>query len=59
MPEAELSRVDYVKVLVFTSDEAGPGVTEEETPVQPPLEGTTTTETTATTVPESGTTGSP
>jgi rod shape-determining protein MreC len=39
-PEAELSRVDYVKVLVFTSDQVGsPGLEDlEETPVQPPLE---------------------
>jgi len=45
-PEAELSRVDYVKVLVFTSDQVGaPGSEEEEEPVQPPLEngGTETT----------------
>jgi cell shape-determining protein MreC len=38
-PEAELSRVDYVKVLVFTSDEVGsPGLEglEEGIPVQPP-----------------------
>ena len=44
-PEAELSRVDYVKVLVFTSDQAGVIEGEEDTPIQPPLEdeGTSTT----------------
>jgi len=47
-PEAELSRVDYVKVLVFTSDQVGsPGSEEENPPIQPPLEngGSTTTTT--------------
>jgi rod shape-determining protein MreC len=43
-PEAELSRVDYVKVLVFTSDQViSPGLDEEDEPLQPPLESTTTT----------------
>ena len=39
-PEAELTRVDYVKVLVFTSDQVGSPTLEdlEEAPVQPPLE---------------------
>jgi cell shape-determining protein MreC len=51
-PEAELSRVDYVKVLVFTSDQVGIAEDEGETPIQPPLENesTTTTEGTETTV---------
>lgn len=47
-PEAQLSRVDYVKVLVFTSDQVGsPGLEEEDTPIQPPLENQTTTTTVA------------
>jgi len=61
-PEAELSRVDYVKVLVFTSDQvASLDLEEEDAPIQPPLEngGSDTTETTVGTVPESGTTTSP
>jgi rod shape-determining protein MreC len=61
-PEAELSRVDYVKVLVFTSDQIGSPAGEEDDPIQPPLESTTTTvstETTAGTGPGSGTTTSP
>jgi rod shape-determining protein MreC len=61
IPEAELSRVDYVKVVVFTSDQVvAPEEDEEETPIQPPLEGgTETTLTTVTTVPETETTNSP
>jgi rod shape-determining protein MreC len=45
-PVAGLSRLDYVKVLVFTSDQAASSDLSdlEETPVQPPLEGSTTTE---------------
>jgi rod shape-determining protein MreC len=54
-PEAELSRVDYVKVLVFTSDQVGSPAGEDDEPVQPPLETTTT----AGTGPGSGTTTSP
>ncbi len=54
-PEAELSRVDYVKVLVFTSDQVGSPAGEDDDPVQPPLETTTT----AGTEPGSGTTTSP
>lgn len=59
--EAELSRVDYVKVLLFTSDQVASGEGEEDDPIQPPLETTTTvsTETTAGTGPGSGTTTSP
>jgi rod shape-determining protein MreC len=58
-PEAELSRVDYVKVLVFTSDQVGsPGLDEEDTPIQPPLENDGT-ETTVGTGSEPGTTTSP
>jgi rod shape-determining protein MreC len=42
-PEAELSRVDYVKVLVFTSDQVtSPSLDDEDEPLQPPLETTTT-----------------
>jgi rod shape-determining protein MreC len=57
-PEAELSRVDYVKVLVFTSDQVGSPGLEEDTPVQPPLENEGT-ETTVGTGSEPGTTTSP
>ncbi|MBM3694894.1 MAG: rod shape-determining protein MreC [Actinobacteria bacterium] len=42
-PEAELSRVDYVKVLVFTSDRGGSSEEEGEEPIEPPRETTTTT----------------
>ncbi len=63
-PEAELSRVDYVKVLVFTSDQVGTAEDEGETPIQPPLENESTTttvetETTAGTGSEPETTTSP
>jgi len=54
-PEAELSRVDYVKVLVFTSDQVVSPAGEDDEPVQPPLETTTTVGT----GPGSGTTTSP
>ena len=37
-PTAELTRVDYVKVLVFTSDEVGSSDLEEDVPVEVPLE---------------------
>jgi rod shape-determining protein MreC len=55
-PEAELSRVDYVKVLLFTSDQTVPAEGEEDDPIQPPLETTTTT---AGTGAEPGSTTSP
>ncbi len=55
-PEAELSRVDYVKVLVFTSDQVGSPAGEDDEPVQPPLETTTTVPAPR---PGSGTTTSP
>jgi rod shape-determining protein MreC len=55
VPEGELSRVDYVKVLVFTSDAVGSQEPEGEEPVQPPLEEQSTT----TTAPGPGTTTSP
>jgi len=57
-PEAELSRVDYVKVLVFTSDQVGSPGLEEDTPIQPPLENEGT-ETTVGAGSEPGTTTSP
>jgi len=57
-PEAELSRVDYVKVLLFTSDQTGSLEGAEDDPAQPPLETTTTT-TTAGTGTEPGSTTSP
>jgi len=57
-PEAELSRVDYVKVLLFTSDQTGSLEGSEDDPAQPPLETTTTT-TTAGTGTEPGSTTSP
>ncbi len=63
-PEAELSRVDYVKVVVFTSDDVGATEDEQDTPIQPPLENESTTttsgtETTAGTGSGTGSTTSP